>query len=244
MSKDITLVIVDNQTHDLARFSIEKTLKTIDCRDVLVFSDRDIIQGAKTIYLDGAINLYDYSEIILKKLAEHINTDRVLVIQWDGMAVNPTLWNDNFLNYDYIGAIWPWRIQGQQMGNGGFSLRSRKLLDACQDQLIKLGGISEVNEDIAICVEHRSLLEQQYGIRYAPLNVARQFSTENEWLGRTFGFHGLWNAPRFLSRSEIEFVIEHIPDYWTDLDKVQQLINVLVEQDYEDLAHRVYDNYS
>lgn len=236
MSKDISLVIVDTASHTLAKFAIEQTLKTIDCKEVLVFSDREIIQGAKHIPIRPNINLHDYSEIMIKHLWLHVETEHALVIQWDAMAVNQELWTDDFLKYDYIGAIWPWPQQGIVMGNGGFSLRSRKLIEALRDQRVQLGGFAGHNEDIAICVDHRKLLQEEYGIEYAPVDLARQFATENEWLGPTFGFHGPWNIPRFFKESDIRYVIENLPTrFWKDHSKVNAFANTLQEQGFNNL---------
>lgn len=245
MSKDITLVIVDNKSYDLAKFSIDQTLQAIDCKNILTFSNKPIFDGATFVPISETISLYDYSEIILKQLSNYIETDYVLVIQWDGMAVNPNMWDDNFLKFDYIGAIWPWPIKGEQIGNGGFSFRSRRLIEACQDNEIKLGGYSDQNEDIAICVEYKKMLESKYGINFANLDIARKFSTENEWISPTFGFHGIWNTPRFLNEKQLDFVINHLPEYfWNDASKVQSLINVLVEEEYDNLAVEVYNKGS
>jgi hypothetical protein len=118
----------------------------------------------------------------------------VLVFQWDGYPLNPHLWTDEFLQYDYIGAPWPTHhvstsMGGKQVGNGGFSLRSRKLYDA----LLK-HPISMANEDLHICCTLRADLEAA-GIKFAPLEVARRFAIEipldeNHKLTNTFGFHG------------------------------------------------------
>jgi hypothetical protein len=243
MSKDITVVIVDTASHTLAKFAIEQTLKAIPCKEVITFSDRSIIDGAKFVPIRQQINLYDYSEIVLKQLWPHVETEYVLIIQWDGMAVNPTMWTDEFLKYDYIGSIWPWPQQGINMGNGGFSLRSSRLIDACRDTEVKLGGFAGQNEDIAICVEHRKLLQDKYNIKYAPAELAQQFAVENEWLGtKTFGFHGMWNIPRFLPEADIRYVIDNMPiRFWKDLSKVQPLLNILVEQYYDNIAQEVYN---
>ena len=48
-------------------------------------------------------------------------------------------------------------------GNGGFSLRSRRLLQALQDPRIALSVV----EDETICRTFRPLLERDYGIRFA-----------------------------------------------------------------------------
>lgn len=235
MSKDITLVLVDHICNPLAQFSIQKTLEVIDCKDVLTFGTQPFVDGATHVTTE-VNDLWAYSEIILKQLYPLIKTEHVLVIQWDGMAITPELWTDDFLKYDYIGAIWPWPTNGIAMGNGGFSLRSRKLLEACQNPEIQLGGIANRNEDIAICVKHRDQLVKDYGIQYAPLDVARRFSTENEWLGPTFGFHGLWNIPRFFTEDECAAMIELTPEYyWESDNKTNALLRTLHEAGYTDL---------
>lgn len=237
MSKDITLFIADNRNHKLAKFAIEKTLSSIDCKEIITYSDRPIIEGAKLIPLRKEINLYDYSSIVLKQLWSHIETDHVLIIQYDGMAIRRDLWDDAWLKYDYIGAIWPWPIKGQNMGNGGFSLRSRKLIDACRDNKIQLGGESGQNEDSAICVEFRNHLEEKYGIQYAPKEVAGKFSTENYFQEPSFGFHGIWNAAKFMDKTDVEYIMNHIQDYtWKDASKTQMWIRILMERGFDDLV--------
>lgn len=243
MNKDITLVIVDTINHNLAKFSIEQTLKAVPCKDILTFSNKEIISGARLVPIKRQIDLYDYSEIILKQLWTYVETEHVLITQWDGMAVNENLWTDEFLEYDYIGAIWPWPIQNQTMGNGGFSLRSRRLIEACRDPQVYLGDFAGQNEDIAICVEFRKFLMNEYQIKYAPENIARKFSVENEWLNQqAFGFHGIWNVPRFLDYSGTKFVIDNLPDYiWKDSTKYAQLLNNLDQQIYKDLVELILE---
>lgn len=213
MAKDITLVIVENRGHDMAKFAIEQTLNAIDCKHVLNLGDKPLVDYANFVKVDGTIDIHRYSTIVLKELCEHVTTDHLLIVQWDGMAVNRNFWTDDFLKYDYIGAIWPWVPVNVCMGNGGFSLRSRKLIEACQDSRIKLGGTSSQNEDVVICVEYRAILQEVYGINYAPINLARQFSTEHEFLGPTFGFHGIWNIPRFFNNAELLHTISVMPDH-------------------------------
>src|SRR5258708_14972507 len=58
-------------------------------------------------------------------------------------------------------------------------------------------------EDILICLWYRQRLEQEYGIRFCPPELANKFSVETvdsftqPWLGRSFGFHGVMAAPRY-----------------------------------------------
>ena len=126
-----------------------------------------------------------YSKFILQQLPDSAftQTDHVLIVQEDGYITNPELWDDSWLQYDYIGAPWPFP---PYVGNGGFSLRSRKLLEACR------GFYEEgVYEDVSICCRHREELIAQ-GIKFAPLEVAAKFSRELVDFGPpTFGFHSV-----------------------------------------------------
>lgn len=122
-----------------------------------------------------------------------VTCDHVLSVQWDGYIVNPEMWDDSWLQYDWLGAIWPltnlpnpkWR-----MGGGGFMLMSKRMIKAwgkiCNDR---------ENFDWQIAALYRDKFEA-LGMKYAPLEVARKFSKECDLddieipEGSTFGFHG------------------------------------------------------
>jgi hypothetical protein len=98
------------------------------------------------------------------------------------------------------------------VGNGGFSLRSRRLLDACLDDHVTIPNNKGPAEDQAIGNDHRQFLETKYHIQYAPEELARQFSFE---LGRhepSFGFHGLWNIFNLMPSSAHDYFYTRI-DY-------------------------------
>ena len=78
----------------------------------------------------------EYSRFVIKDLLRDIATDFVQIIQWDGYVINGPAWTNEFLDYDYIGARWWFRKHDRNVGNGGFSLRSRRLLEALQDAAI------------------------------------------------------------------------------------------------------------
>lgn len=130
-----------------------------------------------------------YSEFCIKNMAEHVDTDHVLIIHPDGYILNPSAWSNDFLQYDYIGATW-WYKDNKNVGNGGFSLRSKKLLDI----LANLDLDRYHPEDDIICRGIRPYLDEQ-GIKFAPEEVANRFSIEaygvqdNRYNG-AFGFHG------------------------------------------------------
>src|SRR4029450_12207204 len=93
----------------------------------------------------------DYSRFVMKRLVEHVDTAYVLVTQWGGYAVRPDAWRGEFLDYDYIGAVWCYEGKRCGVGNGGFSLRSRRLLNALRDDRFQ----PALNEDQDICGQFR-----------------------------------------------------------------------------------------
>jgi len=142
--------------------------------------------------LDAAPTFETVSEVMQFEVAPRLQTSHALFIQWDGYPTDPEMWSDEFLGYDYIGAVWPW-FTDNSVGNGGFSLRSRRLLDL-------LAGMPRVDypEDISICRQLRPLLEDR-DILFAPEPVAERFSREHWPVGaKTFGFHGVWNMLDFM----------------------------------------------
>ncbi len=135
-----------------------------------------------------------YSDILLSQMADHIDTSHCLVVQWDGHVVDASRWRPDFLDYDYIGASWPQFADGHDVGNGGFSLRSRRLMEACRDPAFR----THHPEDVAIGRINRAWLEGR-GMRYAPRALADLFSTERAGdVSNSFGYHGAWLMPRVI----------------------------------------------
>lgn len=235
--KTVTLVIVDNVNHELAKFSIEQTLQNVNCRDIVVFSDYNFYPCTKFIPIKKQISLYDYSDIVVNHLWLYVETEYALVIQWDGMAVDKSKWTDEFLNYDYIGAPWDGDINGNRVGNGGFSLRSKKLIEALRDTKIQLGGVSGQNEDAVICGEFKEYLEKQYSISYSPYELAKQFAIEGKYYGPSLGFHGIWNSARYFSYRQLEYIIQHMPTHiWKTPSKYYPFFSLLQARGFRPLV--------
>lgn len=158
-----------------------------------------------------------YNSFMIKKINSYIDTDFALVIQYDGFILNPKAWADDYFKYDYIGA--PWYEDGQFIvGNGGFSMRSKKLLEILQkDETIQISP--DEPEDTFICMEKRDYLESK-GIKFAPVDLAKQFSLEaNEkdgvrWTNQ-FGFHGLkWTDISKWLKEHPKYKIDNTLDSW------------------------------
>jgi hypothetical protein len=214
--KDVTLVAIEFQWYELTEYAIKESLKNIDVKDVVIISDdasKINIPGARHIQRAAVSGMAEYNQVMLKEVVEHINTEQTLYAQWDGIAFNRDNWSDDFLNYDYIGAVWPWEPEGCNVGNGGFSLRSRRLLEACQDKEIELTAETNfIAEDALIGKTKRMYLESTHGIKFAPTNVAKSFSFELGEYVPSFGFHGLWNIFHFMDDDAMTYFASRI-DY-------------------------------
>src|SRR5262249_18153076 len=142
-----------------------------------------------------------YQEFRLRPVSELLEAAHVLFVEWDGYVVASRAWRQHFLDYDYIGAKWGYS-DGMNVGNSGFSLLSRKLLKALAEQQLPFDGKRAV--DLLICRKYRPALERQYGIRFAPENVAVEFSYEHEAPpAPTFGFHGMGSMWRYVEDLEM-----------------------------------------
>ena len=125
---------------------------------------------------------------MLDELAGHLRCDAYLVIQWDGYVIDGTRWADDFLGCDYVGAPWPHR--GGMVGAGGFSLRSRRLMEVVRDLRHRQAARDVATaEDLQVCVIYRDALEAA-GLRFASPDMAVRFAFE-----RTLGPDGQACAP-------------------------------------------------
>jgi hypothetical protein len=210
--KTIDAVIVDTYPQNaLARLAIEKTVQTGLVRRVHTFSTAPIYPGEEFHSINPIRSTADYSHYMLNIVPYFSNADATLVIQWDGMPHDVGNWDTSFLKYDYIGAPWGDCEESVSVGNGGFSLRSRKLMEALTELKIPCDANREGGEveDLLICKHFRSRIED-FGCKFAPHALARKFAVENLNQENAFGFHGVFNFPRFLREKELIPLIDEI----------------------------------
>ena len=207
------LCAVSSVATELTSRALQQSCKGIRFGDVALLSDRDphfpVGSDIRWICINRLTSKEAYSSFLLKELVQHVTLPHVLVVQWDGYVENPLRWRPEFLDYDYVGAVWPQFNDEMVVGNGGFSLRSLKLLRALQSEEFSV----EHPEDVAICRTFRRSLERGYGVRFAPHSVASAFSCERDGIvSEAFGFHGAFNLPGILPSEDLEGVISLIPD--------------------------------
>lgn len=150
----------------------------------------------------------EYSAFILTQLVDYIRTSYCLLLQWDGHVLDASRWLSEFLNYDYIGASWPQFVDGYDVGNGGFSLRSRRLMQLCRDPSF----VPSHPEDVAIARTNRDWLERQ-GMRFAPRKLADCFAAERAGdITDCFGYHGAWLMPQAIGLESFWALYQDLDD--------------------------------
>lgn len=225
--KTVTLLGID--CVDLKRLNVAMEI----CQKYFEFADIKKLTSLPAGDLKNVVKINqinstaEYSNFVISELNKYVETDHVLIVQYDGFILNPDAWEDKFLKYDYIGAPWlvaDWSVKNFNfpvgllgawvVGNGGFSLRSKKLLSLTA-KLFHDNKFEKYDpEDVAISVYYRQLLEEN-GIKFAPVEIAKQFSFEGGglsnyfWDGQ-FGFHGLkWTDISKWSKQNPKYKIDN-----------------------------------
>lgn len=194
--------------------ALEACLAQIDFAACKLFTDASIKSdhpGIELVPIGRLSSSADYSDFLLSHMVDHVGTSHCLVVQWDGHVLDATRWRPDFLDYDYIGASWPQFGDGHDVGNGGFSLRSRGLMEACRAPQFHGGH----PEDVAICRTNRPWLEGR-GMRFAPRELADLFSAERAGdMGISFGYHGVFNMPRAIGVEAFWHIYRGLDDLGT-----------------------------
>ena len=200
----VTLVCFDTRNIEAAIFSMSMSLKKAKFAESILFTNKNMcskeitskakIAGIQLEDVPEISSINEYSFFILSNLNSYVNTQFCLITQWDSWIIDHQLWDSQFLNYDYIGAIWP-HYSKNQVGNGGFSLRSKKLLESTEDFIKNnLDFSTPLIEDDYICRQYKDIFEQKYNIKFSSSEVANRFSIERNGLPKnSFGFHGMYN---------------------------------------------------
>ena len=207
---NVTLVAAAGVRIQEAYNAIKKSMKGITFGEVKLLTPKNAQTenpNVQIIKLDKELDYIEYNRFILYELKDYIDTEFVLLVQDDGYVVNPESWRNDFYEYDYIGAIWPIPDQNDKIsyrdpfgnlirvGNGGFSLRSKKLLELPSKLNLEWKSYYGFwNEDGFLTCHNRHILEKE-GIKFATTDIAKYFShecpvDEIKGIDKPFGFHG------------------------------------------------------
>lgn len=144
----------------------------------------------------GFLDYMMYSIFIMHSLYSFIETDYCLMVQDDGWVLNGDNFKPEYYDYDYIGGACHAAMVGNELllqgswhdkfprtivQNGGFSLRSKRFLEAPNKLGIVHNHAKDINlwnEDVQLSCIKRHLFTQ-HGIKYAPEKTIRDFSLES-----------------------------------------------------------------
>lgn len=205
--KNITLVAISSVKIEETINALINSMNGIEYGGVKFISDihpKNMPDEIDYVKCDP-LNYIGYSQYVFLELHKHVDTDFCISVQHDGWIVKPDCWDEKFLDFDYIGAPWEYSESAYmtdygehvRVGNGGVSLKSKKMLQMPIDLGLELKQEQGYyNEDGNCCVYHRRTLLDN-GIRYAPVELAAKFSRE-KWIDgisreNAFAFHGLSN---------------------------------------------------
>lgn len=224
---EVTLVIYDPVAHELASIAVTDTMSKARFGDVHIWTD-DISkfkilpgEGVKFFKAPSGLGKTAGQSIIWTDIPKFIKTSHVLNIEWDAGIADPSMWDGRYLEYDYIGAPWPWLKDGLDVGNGGFTLVSQRLLRFLHEHQAPEEYPYSFPWDGELCRNLRPRLEKEEGFRFkwAPLEVAKRFAFEYghpttfSAPPKVFGYHSCINWCHFLSVSEIKRRIEYANDH-------------------------------
>ena len=193
---DVTLVLIETREHELAELALKDCERKCRFGEVLVFTDRPSIfmrADRRVVTVPDWPNKQGWSRCFWYDVGPQLRTSHALGIQWDSWVVAPDAWQDEFLNYDYVGAPW-WYNDGMNVGNGGFCLRSTKLLRFVRKHRDQFPCITDLDDDL-YCRKYRPAL-QGVGFEWAPEPIAQAFAFEcvrPDKSARHFGFHAAYN---------------------------------------------------
>lgn len=203
---NVTLVSVATTEVEATAKALEYSTRSLKFDKVLLLShynpnpDSDVYEF---IQISPFNNVGEWGAFVVFELYKYIETDHIILVHADGFIVNPEKWQDDFLDYDYIGAPWPLPKDDYsyrdfygniiRVGNS-VSLRSLKLLKLPSELELDWDNVDHgfFHEDGFLAVQNRHVL-QKNGIEFAPLSVAVAFSREKTILENKgvepFAFH-------------------------------------------------------
>ena len=195
LNNSLQYCMLDTEMHGLSKLALEHSNRVFPLENPIILSDENFSEGINPNFhfVKPMSGMQDYNCLLLKTVPNLLTTDFILIIQYDGFVLSPRAFGNIFFDYDYIGAAWP-NAGEKDVGNGGFSLRSKRLVEAVAQEIDNFDITGP--EDILICRTMRPMLEEKYGLKFAPKEIANHFSREGFVGSRTcFGFHGIYYLP-------------------------------------------------
>lgn len=216
-SAKYTAIIIEPRKHKALKFVLQNILENLNSDwNIIVFHGNlnkeyinNIINNELLIYKNRIqlinlnvdnLTINEYSKLLkTKDIYNYIPTEMFLIFQTDSIILKEN--KDkiyNYLEYDYVGAPWP--FINNEIGNGGFSLRRKskmiEIIEKCPYTNININDITHYiikkdndNEDV-----YFSLLCPTVNIKKPTYEEALKFSSESIWNSESFGIHKVWSS--------------------------------------------------
>jgi hypothetical protein len=135
------------------------------------------------------VTVEEYSDFLkTTNFWNNLTGEKILIYQEDSFIFNNNI--DNFINYDYIGAPWIEKILPIPVGNGGISLRTKKVMIDIIERINLEGKMNEeiISEDVFFSKHMQRL---SIG-KIADTETASRFSSELIYNKNSFSGHQFW----------------------------------------------------
>lgn len=199
----VTLCIIDCLDSKGAIKVLEHCKSKCDFGDVKLLTSipSDYEHRIKIMPLNSLIA---YSIFMLTRFHEFINTEHALIVQRDGWILNPESFDPAWLELDYIGPIF---MQMDRCGSGGFSLRSKKIMQEISKRVPAWNGTQKHADGIQKTLPFYedgilSLTPFSYNFKIASMEQAAQFAQGGNrnpkyFREKPFGWHRTWQRINF-----------------------------------------------
>lgn len=199
----VTLVAIDC-------LNANKAIKVLEhCKSLCDFGDVKLLTSIPIEYQHRVKilplnSLIAYSIFMLTRFNQYINTEHCLIVQCDGWILNPESFDPTWLENDYTAPLY---MQYDYCGSGGFSLRSKKIMDYAAEITPKWDGTQKDAERIQSLQNYYedgviSLSGKFSQFKIATLEQAADFGQAGNrnpqyFRERPFGYHRTWQTIDF-----------------------------------------------
>lgn len=173
----VTVVFIDEGHQEI----IDKIIYMYNCIGITNIK----IINSQTVDMEPLRSLEDYDSFCIKELYKYVDTEFCLICQWDGFIVNYNRIKPYFFHFDYIGAPF-YHDTKSELGNGGFSLRSKKFLKTVAELF---RGVKIDQQEDQFLQNHIDQLHKA-GLKFPSMHIKDNFSVELFPYNGQFGFHG------------------------------------------------------
>lgn len=145
---------------------------------------------------NNQIGIQVYSVFCMTELYKYIDTEHVLIVQRDGFVLNPEAWDIDWLQLDYLAPLF---VQYDIVGSGGFSLRSKKIMEYAASLFPEWDGTTahalEIQKSMGMFEDGVLSMDKRFGhFKKGTLEQASRFGhggnrNSKYFVENPFGFH-------------------------------------------------------